>query len=192
MKKSIIAAGAASVALAAMPIMGVFAVGNGGTITDRINASVTTSCSFARQATPHGNVGTWTTTDEPHSLNATALTLGEQNTLGSSKFTITCNDDDGYQVTIAADNLAIDGGNGSMTYSKTTTPGSGTAGTWYLSSNHTGLVTDHNVEADTVAYSTGQANADNFEVTYYAYPTSTQAGGAYTADVVYTFAQLGD
>ena len=48
MKKSIIAAGAASVALAAMPIVGVFATETAqGNVSDEINATVTSGCSVS-------------------------------------------------------------------------------------------------------------------------------------------------
>ena len=50
MKKSIIAAGAASVALAAMPMVGVFAAQGDGNLQDTIKVNISESCSISRKA----------------------------------------------------------------------------------------------------------------------------------------------
>ncbi|MBR2543760.1 hypothetical protein IKF04_00465 [Candidatus Saccharibacteria bacterium] len=53
MKKSIIATGAASLALAAMPVVGVFAAAN-GTVTDTLTVNIPPSCTITNQINPQG------------------------------------------------------------------------------------------------------------------------------------------
>lgn len=53
MKKSIIATGAASLALAAMPVVGVFAAAN-GTVTDTLNVTIQPACTITNQNNPQG------------------------------------------------------------------------------------------------------------------------------------------
>lgn len=74
MKKSIIA-GAASVALAAMPVMGAFAATS---VTDTITANVTDACSFNRTA----GEGTYATSILPNAI---------VENFASSSFAVTCN-----------------------------------------------------------------------------------------------------
>lgn len=128
MKKSIIAAGAASVALAAMPIVGAFAAFSGGDFTDIIQTTVDDSCTFGRgtqaaHATSdyHGTTtGAWnvnkdeTGTDTPGTDTLSpAITVtphaaeagATETTLGSSNFYVVCNDTDGYQVSVTTSAL---------------------------------------------------------------------------------------
>ena len=53
MKKSIIATGAASLALAAMPVVGVFAAAN-GTVTDELNVTIEPACTITNDINPQG------------------------------------------------------------------------------------------------------------------------------------------
>ncbi|MBQ3280294.1 hypothetical protein IJG92_01395 [Candidatus Saccharibacteria bacterium] len=114
MKKSIIAAGAASVALAAMPIVGAMAAD----FTDTIRVTIAPACTLTRNSTtPHvdGDVvassatarGTWGT-----AAAGTADTLsgsmapGEiDNDYGASNFNVVCNNAGGWKVTAAANPL---------------------------------------------------------------------------------------
>lgn len=72
MKKSIIATGAASLALAAMPVVGVFAVDTStSTVTDKIVVTVPSSCAITTNntaTTPNG-VGDGTHTDNTYSVS---------------------------------------------------------------------------------------------------------------------------
>ena len=56
MKKSIIATGAASLALAAMPVVGVFAEGPvlSGTVTDTLNVNIKPACTITNDINPQG------------------------------------------------------------------------------------------------------------------------------------------
>ncbi len=98
MKKSIIAAGAASVALAAMPVVGVFADQNpvGSAVSDTITASFAPTCSFTSTGTdkesglsPAGQSGDY--------AYSTVVTPGQAATdLGSTQMTIKCNQTGGW------------------------------------------------------------------------------------------------
>lgn len=127
MKKSIIAAGAASVALAAMPIVGAMAVN--GPFTDIIQTTVADNCTFARGTVEdhttddyHTN-GTWTVntpvadTDTLSEVTVVPRTAGaataSETTLGDSHFYVICNDKDGYQVALTThEALEIPDGSG--------------------------------------------------------------------------------
>jgi hypothetical protein len=52
MKKSLIAASVASLAVAAMPVVGVFAATPAGTVTDTLNVTIPPSCTIVNQNTP--------------------------------------------------------------------------------------------------------------------------------------------
>lgn len=193
MKKSIIAAGAASVALAAMPIVSTFAVGNNGTFTDVINTTIGDTCAFTRQTTSHP-AGTWTTdsADETKDiLTAQTISLGAEATLGSSAFTVVCNDPDGYQVTATTPDLVkpadAAGAAAQMDYLDSTT---GAAGKWRFSSDGAGATLGNGSAGDIALKETATTAGSNFTVTYYAYPGASQAAGTYSGTVVYTFAQL--
>ena len=127
MKKSIIAAGAASVALAAMPIVGAFAVN--GPFTDIIQTTIADDCTFARGTVlAHANTdyhtnGTWTVdspvadTDTLSNVTVVPRTAGaataSETTLGDSHFYVICNDKDGYQVALTThEALVIPDGSG--------------------------------------------------------------------------------
>ena len=193
MKKSIIAAGAASVALAAMPIVGAFAVGNNGTLTDVININIADTCAFTRQTTAHPS-GTWTTDTADTTkdiLTAQTLTLNTEASLGGSAFTVVCNDPDGYQVTATKPSLDKPASGtdsaASMTYNDSTT---GIAGTWRFESNGAGATLGNGSGGNIALTEATTTAGSNFTVTYYAYPGASQAAGTYSGTVVYTFAQL--
>lgn len=202
MKKSLIAAGAASVALAAMPIVGAFAVGNNGTLTDRIQTTIGDTCKFVRgadatlpspAASSHPS-GTWTTDTTDNTidiLTAQTITLNSETALGSSLFTVICNDVDGYQVTATTPDLVKPAtateAAAQMDYLDSAT---GAAGKWRFSSNGTGATIGNGSGGDIALKETATTTGTDFTVTYYAYPGASQAAGTYSADVVYTFAQL--
>ena len=128
MKKSIIAAGAASVALAAMPIVGAMAVN--GPFTDIIQTTVADNCTFARgskashdtPATDYHTNGTWAidknetgaTVADTDTLSAVTVTprvagatTATETLLGDSHFYVICNDKDGFQVTVTTTGLTL-------------------------------------------------------------------------------------
>lgn len=113
MKKSIIAAGAASVALAAMPIVGAFAA---TTQTDTLEVTINSVCSFGftDSETPHvidvavpshtnGTAGagpaTWGSGATADKLSATMLNGTANLDFGKTTLNVYCNNTDGYQIT---------------------------------------------------------------------------------------------
>lgn len=110
MKKTIVA-GAASLALAAMPVIGVFAT-DPEAIEDTITITVSETCTLTRST---GN-GNYTATMSTNALNPS---------VGSSTFTAVCNNASGFSV--SATPTALAGTGEAITYSATTpTAGSGT------------------------------------------------------------------
>ncbi len=107
MKKSIIAAGAASVALAAMPIVGAFAATvNYSSITDKVLLTVNESCKMEESDTVVETVAE-TTTGAGDQKYGTIVTLSDGSTGGiapgtasqegtGTAMTITCNSNDGW------------------------------------------------------------------------------------------------
>lgn len=197
MKKSIIAASAASLALAAMPIVGAFAVGDGGSIIDTIQTTVAETCNFTRQTTKHGSAGAWTTDTTDGSkeiLTAATITIGSEQTLGSSKFNVVCNDHDGYQVTMSTPNLALPS---TQTQNHTwaylggaSAPASPSASYWRVGTTGDGAVlAPESGNPVVVSQKASSEDSKDFEVTYFAYAIATQDAGTYSADVTYTFAQ---
>ena len=125
MKKSIIAAGAASVALAAMPIVGAFAtVSSYGQITDKIQTTVGESCTMSADdgGTGFGITvpGDSTAVPPVAAIYGTTVTLtksgndlspGEVSDQGTgTPLTITCNSADGWNFNAQATVLTNDKG----------------------------------------------------------------------------------
>ena len=113
MKKTLIA-GAASLALAATPVFGVFAA-NPAALTDTLTVTVAVSCTFTRTT----GEGTYAKTMTANDLDAA---------FGSSTFTSHCNNGTGYSITPTFSSLTFSGAAQPIAYS-TTTPTAGT-GTW--------------------------------------------------------------
>lgn len=197
MKKSIIAAGAASVALAAMPIVGAMAVN----FTDVIKTTVGETCTFSRgtvasPTTTHGT-GTWTTdTADPTKdiLTAATISLDTETTIGTSNFKVVCNDPAGYQVTVGTNPLELPAHANTNSWNYNAggaAPSPISASYWYLTSSDPAadLSANQNIVAKkTVATA---AAGEDFTVTYKAYAKTGQDAGTYSADVTYTFADLG-
>ena len=201
MKKSIIAAGAASAVLAAMPIAGVFAVD----FTDTLNLTIDNVCTFTRQTVAHTDgVGAWgndgkeeTTNDAADTLYATVTNgtvydgeTGNSGVLGSSAFNVTCNNNKGYSVAVNASALTATGVSTTdfaWPYAAGGTLTTNTdASSWTISSNGEGAA----MNTGTVATKGAPTNGTNFTVTYKAFVDSTQPAGTYTATAEYTMTQL--
>ncbi len=112
MRKSIIA-GAASVALAAMPVMGAFAATS---VTDTITANVSDACSFNRTA----GEGTYATSILPNAI---------VENFASSSFAVTCNfgDNETRNINVTASFTDLVNGEYAIPYSGTALT-AGTAG----------------------------------------------------------------
>lgn len=168
MKKSIIAAGAASVALAAMPLAGVFADFSGGPFKDIIQTTVGETCTFARGtqeahtatvANYHAEGQSWTlgqdttTTPDPTveantdtlaPVTVTPAAAGAAETpLGNSKFYVICNDQQGYVVTVNATDLTTTSQVHSWNYANDRSSSTGaTASYWRITPSDGDIATD--------------------------------------------------
>ena len=194
MKK--IAIAGASVALAAMPIVGVFAVdGDSLTpITDTVTVTVANSCTFARRA----GGGTY---DAGTIANGSA-----SSDITGSVFNIKCNDTGGWYLTAAGDSDATTKSSMDSSTSKDTddivtgTTFSGDTSAWAFRLDGTGVISDYSAAAyanvpaaggATVATSnTAAGNGTGIDITahYKVYIGNNQAAGTYTGKVTYTLA----
>ena len=97
MKKTLIA-GAASVALAAMPVVGVFA----DSLTDTLSIEIQDNCALTYRSTAHTDgTGEW----EGNILSAELSAGSSDIALGSSAFNVICNNQAGWHVTAVASPL---------------------------------------------------------------------------------------
>lgn len=212
MKKSIIAASVASLAVAALPIAGVFAA-DGGQFTDTLHVTVQGGCTIEdSQADPSGSVkpGTYSDTDFP-AVTIAAGTVGYINadstgavdsTRGKS-FKIMCNEESttpgakAWQVKVEGSNLTATG-------ATPIAPGntySGNVSAWGIKSNAQGNNADYatSFQNPFAAYK-GVATAGTeelflqadlmdsavtFNPSYEVYVSPSQEQGAYTGTAIY-------
>ena len=173
MKKSIVA-GAASLVLAAMPVVGVFAA-DPAAVEDTLTVTVNEACTFEHNT---GSTGEFT-----HSMSANAI----DDKFGSSTFKAACNNGKGYDINASFASL-VNTNNPSVSaiaYSATT-PTAG-SGTW------TATVDSSNI-AETkgkVATRTSQdpAGGSTYTVSYTVSTHEDQAQGTYTGKATYTLVQ---
>lgn len=193
MKKSIIAAGAASVALAAMPIVGVFADPvTEDSVMDTINVTVNPSCEFTAGKTDPAATYSGSGSNGASATFATA----------AHNFTVFCNNNAGYRVTASTDALQSGGITDIFAY-KTSLPTSRTDtdandGAWNVTISQTGTalnITQLNnptsgstATSGTIATHTGASTADgeSFTATYAAWIGNETPTGTYTGTITYT------
>ena len=179
MKKSIIAAGAASIALAAMPVVGVFA-DEDRAATDTIEVTVNSSCTFLAG----GADGSYAASGaNGASVNPTN---GTDNT---HSFTVFCNDNDGYKVSATAHNLTATGITDVFAYAATLP--SGTTSAWnatFASSDVTPVqIATVDTATDIITKSGASAAAgETFTATYTAYIGTATPAGTYSGEIAYT------
>ena len=113
--KKLIIAGSASLALAAMPMVGVFAA-DPAALTDTLKITVNESCTFEHKS----GDGSYT-----HAMAANALNAE----FGTSTFTSACNNGKGYDINAVFTSLAHTGNAGDAIAYSATTPTAG-SGTW--------------------------------------------------------------
>ncbi len=89
MKKSIIAASASAVALAAMPVLGAFAV-----VTDTVVLTIQSACSVGQTSS---TAGTGKTMTETNAQNGQTYTFAADGTAGGT-IKVSCNDTGGWMV----------------------------------------------------------------------------------------------
>ena len=206
MKKSIIAAGAASVALAAMPIVGAFAATE--TVKDSVTATVTAGCAITNPADsqPAGS----TVATNTVAVSATpggAAGVSNPDASGYNGITVACNSSN-WSVsaiggTTGATNTSLYYNDGTTNHEIATGTAASTeiSGDSYWAFKIASLSTSDGVavasgygvfttipETPTpVVNGTKSANV-TIKPQYQVYANSTQASGAYTGAVVYTVA----
>ena len=195
MKKALIA-GAASVALAAMPIAGVFAADTTTVKEDTLTLSIAEVCTFTRNATAHGTGadnptgGAWGASNNTYSASVAINT--SYAALATSSFDIACNDPDGYQVTVGTTGFTATGVSGddyAWAYAAGGSLSTDGQSMWTLDSGSAaGKNLANNIVLKRTAMPAG--GTDSFTVTYGAYVDNNQPAGTYTATASYTFAQL--
>lgn len=202
MKKSLIATGAASLALAAMPMAGVFA--GTSTVTDTLTVNIPAACTIRNDETTGEESGT------PSTANAYNVTMknGElRDDIGSDAEGVTGDNDSTIEVscniqsgTDAGRSLAAAGKSGSTALVETTDntktiptgDGTGTTSYWQFKTAASGVTYASGYANNTFAavpanatIATGTGDAE-FTMTYKVYVDLTQATGTYTGGVVYT------
>lgn len=165
MKKALLV-GAASVALAAMPLAVSFAA-DPPALTDNLTVNIGQACTFDRtsQSGLSGEI-------ELGSVN---------NNFGSSTFSATCNNATGYDVN--AEFTSLTGPGQAITYSDENPQAGG--GTWTATVNGTNIP----ATGGTLMTADGVASNQTATVTYKVSVRSNQAAGTYTGQARYTLNQ---
>lgn len=215
MKKSIIAAGAASLAVAAMPVVGVFA-DNVTTNTDTIQVTVSPTCTFAgnnTQAHSIANASASVATDNiawndsTDTVSATMANGTVAENYGESTFTVTCNKHNGFKVGTSFTN-AKSTTNGDLTgaiasnsevvpLSATFSDNSNSGWSYKVTAVTGGLVNGtasgtpstpqwQNASNAQVVYSETPVSAGTYTVQYGVGIDATQAADTYTGSIIYT------
>ena len=193
MKKSLIATGAAAVALAAMPALGAFA-----DVTDTVILTISSSCSVGQtQGSPV--TGTGKTMEETSAVNSHLYTWDADGSQGGT-LKVTCNDASGWNV------KAVGSSNGSpvtsMATSGTGTPivtGTATSGAtsnWMFKVAGAGVTANEGyanwsavpATATKVATGGGAISEGQINTGYQVWVSATQEAGTYTGKVTYTVA----
>lgn len=170
MKKTLII-GAASLALAAMPVVGAFAA---TTFTDTVTITVSEACSLSRSS----GSGTYTATLAPNAVNAN---------VGSSTLSAACNNPKGYTVKVATTALTNSTVSSYTIPYSTTTPAAGTSA-WTVTkgaSSATTNIANNGTVMETSAADTSTTAATQ-QVTYKVSTSNIQAQGSYSGTAVYT------
>ena len=161
----------ASLAFAALPVVGVFAA-NPEPVEDTITITVSDTCTLTR-TTGNGN------------YSATMSTNALNPSVGSSTFTAVCNNASGFSVGAAP--TALEGTGEAINYSATTpTPGSGT---W--TATKTNVAGNIAATSGVLMSATGATDSTGVSetVTYQVSTRANQAKGAYTGTITYSLTQ---
>ncbi|MBR3132094.1 hypothetical protein IKG33_01635 [Candidatus Saccharibacteria bacterium] len=196
MKKKI-AVGLAAVALAAVPMLNVMAIGE--SFTDTIVITINESCELTRKAYASGGVtnntshkngtdGTWSTTANTNTLSATRANGTTTYSLGSSQFNMVCNHATGYKVTVATTSL-VHGTDSTLTIPFSTSALSTSSSGWIVSSAASSSGTRY-ANGGTVKTASSPTAGTSFEVFYGVGISTTQTAGTYTGTATYTSATI--
>lgn len=182
MKKLAIAA--SSVALAAMPVLGVFAAAN-QEATDTIQVTVDASCTFT--------AGSGTATYTASGTNQSGQVSPSLSSSNVHNFTVFCNDKDGYKVTAVATALTQDGVTDNFAY-VATLPSSGADGAWHAQIAGTGLknqLPDDGASTTIIERTEASgASGESFTSTYTAWIGTETPAGTYEGTIGYTLAAI--
>ena len=189
MKKSLIATGAAAVALAAMPVLGAFA-----DVTDTVQITINGACSIGGSTSTTGAGVTLTET----MTNGSLKTWDADGTAGG-KVVVSCNDASGWNV--KAVGASTGGTNTAMVPTASGTPiatGTATSGAtsnWAFKVSGTGAVAAYTTYAAVPATATKVATSNDpgsevqINTGYQVWVSATQEADTYTGKVTYTVAQ---
>ncbi len=206
MKKKLITAGAASLAVAAMPMVGVFAVTDVVSVADTLQITVSPACSI------NGETTMGATTDD-QTYTATLLNGAIANLTNGSgtthAFEVICNNNAGWKVTAGApSNLTPPSEHTTnahvISYQAAALPEANSQPEGQWSATVTGTVVPATAESNGIADASGhiktsggiiatQAPAtagSSFTVTYGAYVGTQTAADTYAGTVTYTLATL--
>ena len=179
-----IAIAGASVALAALPALGVFAA-TGQTVTDTVEVTIGSACLI--------------TTSPTANTYSDSMTNGQlKSDFGSTEMTINCNDAGGWHVTAigsgadSTDKTAMNA-TGTGTDIATGTAQSGDTSNWAMKvtgTGATGFTTFAAVPAGAtdVARGNGAVSGGTLTTTYQVFISATQQADTYTGQVTYTLA----
>ena len=176
---------ASSVALAAMPVLGVFAEDDTSS-TDTIQVTVSPSCTFSQG----GGDATYSVTG----TNTSGTVQPKNNNTNVHSFTVFCNNNTGYKVSATATALnqspAI-----SANFAYAATLPSGTTGAWHaeVATEDTGLTAAQlpaGGAATDIITKAGASDADGeiFTVAYSAWIGTATPAGTYSGTIGYTLA----
>lgn len=185
MKKLAIAG--ASLALAAMPVVGVFAADD-LQVVDTIEITVGATCSFNANNSS-------SMSDTTYSATVANGAEAAFNNSGSHKFSVNCNDNDGWKVTATPTALA---GTAVSTntipfVTSTNYSASGATGMWsadIVAGTGSPTVNAFGSTATIVATKTAATDNADFTVTYKAYVGTTTPADTYTGTMTYDLAAL--
>ena len=190
MKKSLIATGAAAVALAAMPVLGAFA-----DVTDTVRITINDSCSVGGETATTGSGVTLTET-----MTNGSTKVWDANGTAGGKLVVSCNDAGGWNITAVGTGADATNKN----YMNAATTGtdiatgeatSGAASNWAFKLAGTGVVSNYTsfravpASATKVATSNDPGSAVVINTGYQVYVSATQEADTYEGKVTYTVAQ---
>ena len=195
MKKKVIAAGAASAALAAMPMLGVFAAQ-----TDTIVVEIQDVCTVDLNSVPAdpgpedtGHVD-GTATWSGQTLSGQMANGASTDNYGQTKLKVTCNDNDGFNVSATMNNLTAavveDGSGNKLTIAPNASfSGSSSGYALKVTSPSTGLTSTNGTNwvgaTGTIVSASEPISNGTFLVTYGVGVSATQAADTYTGTVIY-------
>ena len=183
MNKRVLAVTASAFALAAMPVVGVFAVDT-GTVTDNITITVPETCTL-------GEVSTKEVTD-------TVSNGTTKDSLAGNVLSITCNDGTGWHLTAEGAGSGDDKTQlttGTYTIDTAASAPSESSSSWAFKLNGTGTVADYQKwaavpsSATTVAKGTTAVSGNGITITYGVGIDADQEAGTYKGAVKYVLAK---